>query len=40
MSLAGLEFGALIGNRAGGGEFMGGVVLIGVGVAIGTGALG
>lgn len=42
MSLAGLEFGGLVGKRAsgGGGELIGGAVLIGVGVAIGTGALG
>jgi putative Mn2+ efflux pump MntP len=42
MSLAGLEFGALIGRRTsnGGGELIGGAVLIGVGVAIGAGALG
>lgn len=41
MSLAGLEFGARIGKRAGErGELIGGVVLIGVAVAIGMGALG
>jgi manganese efflux pump family protein len=41
MSLAGLELGARIGGRSGtGGELVGGVVLIGVGVAIGCGVLG
>jgi putative Mn2+ efflux pump MntP len=42
MSLAGLELGGLIGKRAsdGLGELIGGAVLIGVGIAIGTGALG
>ncbi len=43
MSLAGLEIGALIGKRVSGegaGELIGGAVLIGVGVAIGAGALG
>lgn len=43
MSLAGLELGALIGKRVSGegaGELIGGAVLIGVGVAIGAGALG
>lgn len=41
MSLAGLEFGARIGNRSGQrGEIIGGVVLIGVGAAIGFGAIG
>jgi len=41
MSLVGLEFGALIGKRAGGsGEVIGGAVLIGVGVAVGMGAIG
>ena len=41
MSLAGLELGAKLGNWAGdGGELIGGVVLVGVGVAIGTGVLG
>jgi manganese efflux pump family protein len=41
MSLAGLEVGALIGKRASGGsgDLIGGAVLIGVGVAIGTGTL-
>ena len=40
MSLAGLELGARIGMRAGQrGELLGGLVLIGVGVAIGTGFL-
>ncbi len=40
MSLAGLELGARIGLRAGQrGEFLGGLVLIGVGVAIGTGVI-
>ena len=38
MSLAGLELGARIGMRAGQrGELIGGLILIGVGVAIGTG---
>ena len=41
MSLAGLQLGAKLGNWAGdGGELIGGVVLVGVGVAIGTGVLG
>lgn len=41
MSLAGLEFGARIGSRSGQrGEIIGGVVLIGVGAAIGFGAIG
>jgi putative Mn2+ efflux pump MntP len=41
MSLAGLELGAKLGDWAGdGGELIGGVVLVGVGVAIGTGVLG
>jgi len=41
MSLAGLELGAKLGNWAGdGGELIGGVVLVGVGVAIGTGVIG
>ena len=41
MSLAGLELGAKLGNWAGdSGELVGGVVLVGVGVAIGTGVLG
>ncbi len=41
MSLAGLEFGARIGSRAGlVGRIIGGVVVAGVGVAIGLGALG
>lgn len=41
MSLAGLELGAKLGHWAGdGGELIGGVVLVGVGVAIGTGVLG
>jgi manganese efflux pump family protein len=41
MSLAGLEIGAKLGNWAGdSGELIGGVVLVGVGVAIGTGVLG
>ena len=40
MSLAGLELGARIGMRAGQrGELLGGLVLIGVGVAIGTGVI-
>jgi len=41
MSLAGLELGGRIGRRAGEhGELIGGVVLVGVGVAIGAGVLG
>lgn len=41
MSLAGLEFGARIGSRAGeAGQLIGGVLVAGVGVAIGLGALG
>jgi manganese efflux pump family protein len=41
MSLAGLEFGARIGSRGGeAGRIIGGVVVAGVGVAIGAGALG
>jgi putative Mn2+ efflux pump MntP len=41
MSLAGLEFGARIGSRAGAaGQVIGGVFVAGVGVAIGLGALG
>jgi manganese efflux pump family protein len=41
LSLAGLEFGARIGRRLGdSGELLGGVALIGVGAAIGFGALG
>jgi manganese efflux pump family protein len=41
MSLAGLEFGARLGNWAGdSGELIGGVVLVGVGLAIGFGLLG
>ncbi len=41
MSLAGLEFGARIGKRGGeAGQVIGGIVLAGVGVAIGLGALG
>ncbi|MGN6795642.1 MAG: manganese efflux pump MntP [Streptosporangiaceae bacterium] len=41
MSLAGLEFGARIGARAGAaGRIIGGLVLVGVGIAIGLGALG
>ncbi|HVB42461.1 MAG TPA: manganese efflux pump [Streptosporangiaceae bacterium] len=41
MSLAGLEFGARIGRAAGeSGELIGGVVLVGVGVAVGLGVLG
>jgi manganese efflux pump family protein len=41
MSLAGLELGARIGNwTAESGELIGGVVLVGVGVAIGLGVLG
>jgi manganese efflux pump family protein len=41
MSLAGLELGAKLGSWAGdSGELIGGVVLVGVGVAIGTGVLG
>jgi manganese efflux pump family protein len=40
MSLAGLELGARIGLRAGQrGELLGGLVLIGVGIAIGTGVI-
>ena len=40
MSLAGLELGARIGMRAGQrGELLGGLVLIGVGIAIGTGVI-
>jgi hypothetical protein len=40
MSLAGLELGARIGMRAGQrGELIGGLILIGVGVAIGTGVI-
>ena len=40
MSLAGLELGARIGMRAGRrGELLGGLVLIGVGIAIGTGTI-
>lgn len=40
MSLAGLELGSRIGMRAGQrGELLGGLVLIGVGVAIGTGVI-
>jgi len=40
MSLAGLELGARVGMRAGQrGELLGGLVLIGVGVAIGTGVI-
>jgi manganese efflux pump family protein len=40
MSLAGLELGARIGMRAGQrGELLGGLILIGVGAAIGTGAI-
>lgn len=39
-SLAGLELGARIGMRAGQrGELLGGLVLIGVGAAIGTGVI-
>jgi manganese efflux pump family protein len=41
MSLVGLEFGARIGNRAGeDGQVIGGVILAGVGLAIGLGAFG
>ncbi len=41
MSLAGLEFGSRLGGWAGdSGELIGGIVLIGVGIAIGSGALG
>ena len=41
MSLAGLEFGARIGRRAGErGELVGGVILVGVGAAVGFGVLG
>jgi manganese efflux pump family protein len=41
MSLAGLEFGARIGRRAGErGQVVGGVILAGVGLAVGFGALG
>jgi putative Mn2+ efflux pump MntP len=41
MSLAGLELGARIGSRAGeAGQVIGGVLVAGVGVAIGLGALG
>ena len=40
MSLAGLELGARIGMRAGQrGELLGGLVVIGVGIAIGTGVI-
>jgi putative Mn2+ efflux pump MntP len=40
MSLAGLELGRYLGRRAGDqGEILGGLVLIGVGVAIGAGLL-
>jgi putative Mn2+ efflux pump MntP len=40
MSLAGLELGARIGMHAGQrGELLGGLVLIGVGIAIGTGSI-
>ena len=40
MSLAGLEFGARIGRRAGErGELIGGVILVGVGAAVGFGVL-
>jgi putative Mn2+ efflux pump MntP len=40
MSLAGLELGARIGMRAGQrGELIGGLILIGVGVAIGAGVI-
>jgi putative Mn2+ efflux pump MntP len=40
MSLAGLDLGARIGMRAGQrGQLLGGLVLIGVGVAIGTGVI-
>jgi putative Mn2+ efflux pump MntP len=40
MSLAGLELGGRMGQRAGSrGELLGGLVLIGVGVAIGTGVI-
>ena len=39
--MAGLEFGARVGKRSGQrGEIIGGAVLIGVGVAIGAGAIG
>jgi len=41
MSLVGLEFGARIGRRAGeSGQVAGGVILAGVGIAVGLGALG
>ncbi len=41
MSLAGLEFGARLGGLAGeSGELIGGVVLVGVGLAIGLGLIG
>jgi putative Mn2+ efflux pump MntP len=41
MSLAGLEFGARLGARFGGsGEVIGGIVLVGVGLAIGFGVIG
>jgi manganese efflux pump family protein len=41
LSLAGLEFGARIGRRAGErGQVVGGVILAGVGLAVGFGALG
>jgi putative Mn2+ efflux pump MntP len=41
LSLAGLELGARLGVRAGdSGEIIGGVVLVGVGVAVGCGLLG
>ncbi len=40
MSLIGLELGHRLGTRAGGrGEFVGGLVLIGVGIAIAAGVL-
>jgi len=41
LSLAGLEFGARIGRRAGErGQVIGGIILAGVGLAVGFGALG
>jgi putative Mn2+ efflux pump MntP len=41
MTLAGLEFGARIGRRAGErGELIGGAILVGVGAAVGFGVLG
>jgi manganese efflux pump family protein len=40
LSLLGLELGSRIGTRAGdGGELIGGIVLVGVGIAIATGVI-